>query len=67
MTIHPSITLERVMAAVEDAGQSLENPGFCIACGDDAEGVEPDARRYECESCEARAVYGAEELLIRLA
>ena len=29
-----------------------------------APGVEPDARRYECETCGAREVYGAEELLM---
>lgn len=39
--------------------------GFCVECGDEAYGVEPDARRYQCESCGARAVYGVEELLIR--
>jgi DNA-directed RNA polymerase subunit RPC12/RpoP len=39
--------------------------GFCIECGDQAEGVEPDARRYRCEACGAHAVYGVEELLIR--
>lgn len=39
--------------------------GFCIECRDQAYGVEPDARRYRCESCGAHAVYGAEELLIR--
>ena len=39
--------------------------GFCVACGDEAYGVEPDARRYRCESCGANAVFGAEELLIR--
>jgi hypothetical protein len=26
--------------------------------------VEPDARKYECESCGANSVYGAEELLM---
>ena len=41
-----------------------DNGGFCLACGDEAFGVEPDARRYECESCEQKQVYGAEELLI---
>ena len=38
--------------------------GFCLACGAEAEGVEPDARRYTCESCEAPKVYGLEELLM---
>ena len=38
--------------------------GFCLACGEMAYGVEPDAREYTCESCGAPRVYGAEELLI---
>lgn len=42
----------------------LEDPGFCLACGAEAYGVEPDARRYPCESCEQPKVYGLEELLI---
>jgi len=64
MKVHKSITAERVMAAVEDAQSTLSNPGFCIACGEDADGVEPDARRYECDCCGERGVYGAEELLM---
>jgi hypothetical protein len=36
--------------------------GFCIACGETAEGVEPDAHGYTCESCDKPRVYGAEEL-----
>lgn len=38
--------------------------GLCIECGAEAGGVEPDARRYKCETCGAMAVYGAEELLV---
>lgn len=41
-----------------------DDGGFCIKCGADAYGVEPDARRYECEGCGANAVYGIEELLM---
>jgi len=44
--------------------RSSDNAGFCLACGAEAEGVEPDARRYTCESCDATKVYGLEELLI---
>lgn len=62
--IHPSVTLERVTAAVEAQMSGLDNPGICIACGEDADGCEPDARRYECEICGEKAVYGAEELLM---
>ena len=65
--IHPSVTAERVGEAVERAMVSLDNPGFCIACGEEQDGCEPDARRYECESCGAHRVYGAEELLLYLA
>ena len=64
MKIHHSITIDRIISAIESALTSTDNPGFCIKCGDDADGVEPDARRYKCESCGANSVYGAEELLI---
>lgn len=63
--LHPSITADRVMEACERHMKSLDNPGFCIACGADAEGCEPDARGYECEACGEHKVYGAEELLMR--
>jgi hypothetical protein len=63
MQLHDSLTLERVIAAVEED----DSLGFCTACGEDAYGVEPDARKYECEACGERAVYGAEELLLELA
>ena len=59
MAIHPSITLDTILAAVAD-----DYIGICIRCGQEQEGVEPDARKYECESCGAYAVYGAEELLM---
>lgn len=54
------ITTDRIIEAVE-ADDCL---GFCTACGAEAYGVEPDARRYECEECGELAVYGAEELLL---
>ena len=38
--------------------------GFCLACGSEASGVEPDARKYTCESCGNPKVYGFEELLM---
>ena len=66
MRIHPDVTLERVTEAVERAQSSLDNPGFRVRCGAEAEGVEPDARKYECESCGEPGVHGAEELLLHL-
>lgn len=65
-TIHPSVTFDRIMALVEDATTSLENPGVCLACGEKADGCEPDARNYECEGCGAHEVFGAEEVMFML-
>lgn len=49
---------------LEEAVKNCDGTGFCLACGEEASGCEPDARKYECESCEAKQVYGAEEILI---
>ncbi len=38
--------------------------GRCTACGEEAYGVEPDARKYTCEECDEPRVYGLEELLM---
>lgn len=67
MKLHPSLTLERIESAVRRHMSTLDDPGFCIACGTDADGVEPDAQRYRCDACCELAVYGAEDLLIRIA
>ena len=64
MRIYPSITPERVIDAVKHRDTSLDNPGFCLACGEEQEGCEPDARNYECESCGEKMVFGAEEIII---
>lgn len=64
--VHPSITQDRIMDAVHRYNSCLDNPGFCVSCGADADGCEPDAERYTCEACEQPAVYGAEELLLIL-
>jgi DNA-directed RNA polymerase subunit RPC12/RpoP len=40
-----------------------EYAGFCIKCGEQADGIEPDAREYRCESCGQNSVYGAGEIL----
>lgn len=66
MKIHPDITLDLIMDACERRNMTLDNPGFCVACGNEQDGCEPDARKYKCESCGERAVYGAEELAMEL-
>jgi len=66
MKIHASLTQERVLNAAESQAFGLENPGFCVACGADRDGCEPDARNYECDECGKRMVFGASELLFML-
>ena len=66
MKMHPSITEERILEACERRMTSLDDPGFCLACGNEQGGCEPDARRYRCEACGEHAVYGAEELLLMI-
>ena len=56
-------TIDDVLMALEDD----DNSGFCLECGEQAWNVEPDARGYECESCGAKAVHGAEECLMMMA
>lgn len=66
MKAHPSVTVERVVDAVKRQETTLANPGFCLSCGKEAGGCEPDARKYTCESCGAPEVYGASELLMHM-
>jgi predicted RNA-binding Zn-ribbon protein involved in translation (DUF1610 family) len=54
------VTPDQIIAAVE----ADENIGFCVACGAEVMGVEPDAEKYECEGCGANKIYGAEQLLL---
>ena len=64
MKIHHTLTPSVIESAVQRAAISLDNPGFCIACGAGVDGVEPDACEYECECCGEPGVYGAAELLL---
>lgn len=64
MKLHKSLTYKVIADAVVRHRVTLDDPGFCIACGHEHGGVEPDARKYPCESCGERKVYGAEELLL---
>jgi len=38
--------------------------GYCLACGYEQEGVEPDAAKYRCEECGVDKVYGGEYLMV---
>ena len=58
------ISIDAVMEAVERQMSSLDNPGFCVACGAEHDSCEPDAERYECDECGEHQVYGAEQILV---
>ena len=45
---------------------TLDDPGFCLHCGTDADGCEPDARHYKCDSCGFLTMFGAEEVLLMI-
>ena len=66
INVNPKVTEEVIMEACERQMTSLDNPGICLACGLENGCCEPDARKYKCEGCGEHAVYGAEELMIRI-
>jgi len=49
---------------VEAQLQCDDCEGFCLSCGAEAFGIEPDAAKYTCGSCGAREVYGTHNVLI---
>ena len=63
MKLPNGLTLEYILEIASDD----RNAGFCMKCGEQADGVEPDACGYVCDYCGSPSVYGAEELVIQLA
>lgn len=55
-----------VVVSAEEFGEAMGDgsAGFCLACGAESTGTEPDAERYRCYHCGEHRVYGAEQLLI---
>ena len=58
MQIHSSITEKRILQLAEDNNVHCMNMGVCIACGEERDSCEPDARNYECEYCGENQVQG---------
>ena len=56
--VQPIIETEAEMYAINTTDE-----GFCLGCGDTQGCVEPVARKYTCESCGEKLVYGFQELL----
>jgi hypothetical protein len=59
-----TIDPDALIAAAQESTFGLGNAGFCIACGEEADGCEPDVRNYPCDACGERKVFGAMELII---
>jgi predicted RNA-binding Zn-ribbon protein involved in translation (DUF1610 family) len=64
MKLPKNLKIEEIIQAVEDSHTGLDNPGFCLSCGERADSVEPDARNYECDNCGSNMVFGAEEIIM---
>ena len=54
------LDIKTVMNACEED----DDLGFCVACGEEHSGIEPDARNYECTNCGKMEVFGAEQIII---
>lgn len=65
--VHPKVTVDAIVEACERRQATLDNPGFCLHCGLEADGVDPDGRAYKCEACGYDAVFGCEELMMEVA
>lgn len=57
--------IKQYKPSIELVMSMSDNEGFCIACGETQEGVEPDGRKYDCQSCGKPRVYAREQLIIR--
>jgi hypothetical protein len=66
MRLKPILDMDRVIEVARATMFGMANTGFCLECGEEQEGCEPDAENRECESCGAMAVMGAEQCLLSL-
>lgn len=47
-----------------EACEADDQIGYCIKCGAEHYGIEPDARKYECEECGKNTVCAAQEIVM---
>jgi hypothetical protein len=68
MTIERNPTTGKIIPkrfTMEEIQDGMDNmSGFCLACGAERDGCEPDARKYHCDSCDLDLVFGAEEIAL---
>lgn len=59
-----NMTLDDLIEQAERSLFDLDDVGYCMSCGTEVFGIEPDARRYECEVCGQKAVFGLQEIVL---
>lgn len=62
--VHPSVTMERLTAMCMRELSSRDLPGVCLACGAEHDPVDQDAMNDQCDVCETRSVYGAQQAML---
>jgi hypothetical protein len=62
VTIHKSISNDRIIGALDLLLRNTAQPGFCICCGVDVEDVELDAVACKCRSCGEYGVCSTDQL-----
>ena len=58
------VGLTQYKPSIEFVMSMPDNEGFCVACGETQDGVEPDGRKYTCEHCGQPKVYGRDEIVL---
>lgn len=53
-----------VLTSEEYQQADRDSVGYCLGCTAEQDCCEPDARKYECDACGERRVYGAAEALL---
>ena len=67
LSLHESLTPDRVLGRLREAEADGELIGFCRSCGAEHSGIERDAVGHECPACAAATVEGADEMIMRTA
>lgn len=60
MKLPSKITAQLIIDAISN---DLNN-GYCLLCGAEHDGVEPDAHGYQCDECGSHSVTGAEDIML---
>ena len=61
--IYSKKQIDRIIGVTVTTEEAYDDTnGFCLNCGEEAYGIEPDAHEYTCSLCNKNTVYGIQEL-----